>query len=436
MNVSAWQDNKPSLSPWQKDFIFNRFDDDLAIACCGISSGKSSALAIWIVLQCCKKPGIRGIITAQTYRALTKVLIQEIRTFCDWAKIDYFYSKGANEIHFGNGSVLFAYSAENPNAVLGLSEISLLAMDEAAYASEEMYNFCADRCRGGKYKTMTRLISSPNSHERVQNWFSELVRKYTNKVVTATAFDNKFTDDDFKQKLKERYIEGSNLYKQQVLGQIIDTDVDSQIIFRDDFATHKANHSTMTFLGMDCSGLGTDSDVIVICDKYGIVESKSMQQASTIDKVAIINQLYDKYKFKHGYLDNTGGYGQGILDLAVAKGLPITGINFAQKAYSEEYPNARTEMYLEAARKIKTDGFYVDDTCKQEFLAQSVTINNRGQQQLVPKDLVKKVLGHSPDTSDACALAIYAMNHSTVKQDDIKHARDIANRYLYLLGAD
>lgn len=130
------------------------------------------------------------------------------------------------------------------------------------------------------------------------------------------------------------------------------------------------------------------------------------------------------------------GYGQGILDLAVAKGLPITGINFAQKAYSEEYPNARTEMYLEAARKIKTDGFYVDDTCKQEFLAQSVTINNRGQQQLVPKDLVKKVLGHSPDTSDACALAIYAMNHSTVKQDDIKHARDIANRYLYLLGED
>lgn len=434
MNVSEWKEGKPELSAWQKDFIFDRFNDDLAVACCGISSGKSSALAIWIVLQCCKKPGIRGIITAQTYRALTKVLIQEIRTFCDWAKIDYYYSKGANEIHFSNGSVLFAYSAENPNAVLGLSEISLLAMDEAAYASEEMYNFCADRCRGGKYKTMTRLISSPNSHERVQNWFSELVRKYPNKVVTATAFDNRFTDDEFKQKLKERYIEGSNLYKQQVLGQIIDTDVDSQIVFRDDFATHKANHSTLTFLGMDCSGLGTDSDVIVICDKYGIVETKAMQQASTIEKVALLAELYNKHKFKHGFLDNTGGYGQGILDLAVAKGLPITGVNFAQKAYSEDYPNARTEMYLEAAKSIRTDGFYVDDVCKQEFLAQSVTINNRGQQQLVPKDLVKQVLGHSPDTSDACSLAIYAMNHSSVKKDEIKKARDIADRYLYFLG--
>lgn len=436
MNVSVWKEGKPELSAWQKDFIFDRFNDDLAVACCGISSGKSSALAIWIVLQCCKKPGIRGIITAQTYRALTKVLIQEIRTFSDWAKINYYYSKGANEIHFSNGSVLFAYSAENPNAVLGLSEISLLAMDEAAYASEEMYNFCADRCRGGKYKTMTRLISSPNSHERVQNWFSELVRKYPNKVVTATAFDNKFTDDDFKQKLKERYIEGSNLYKQQVLGQIIDSDVDSQIVFRDDFATHKSNHSTSMFLGMDCSGLGTDSDVIVICDKYGIVESKSMQQASTIEKVAILSELYNKYKYKHGFLDNTGGYGQGILDLAITKGLPLSGINFAQKAYSEEYPNARTEMYLEAAKTIRTDGFYVDNTCKQEYLAQTVTINSKGQQQLVPKDLVKKVLGHSPDTSDACSLAIYAMNHSSVKRDDIKKARDIADRYLYFLGEE
>ena len=38
-------------------------------------------------------------------------------------------------------------------------------------------------------------------------------------------------------------------------------------------------------------------------------------------------------------------------------------------------------------------------------------IDNRGRVALVPKDLVKKQLGHSPDSADALALAVYAMNH-------------------------
>lgn len=59
MNYSQWKDNKPEISRWQQNFIFDRFDDDLAIACTGISAGKTAALTIWIVLQCVKKPGIR-----------------------------------------------------------------------------------------------------------------------------------------------------------------------------------------------------------------------------------------------------------------------------------------------------------------------------------------------------------------------------------------
>lgn len=407
---------KAQLSKWQRKFILDGFDDDLRIACTSVSAGKSYALSIWIVLQCLKNPGIRGIIIAQNYRALTLVLIREIKNRCSEFGITIEHNKSNNELVFPNGSILYGFSAESPDAVLGLTEISLLAIDEAAYTNEEIYNNARDRMRGSKYPSRVRLISSP-SNTRVQNWFSALCKNNSDKVIHATAFDNPFTSQAFKDELVERYGEGTPLYRQQVLGEIFDADVVSQIIKRSDFRQDKSANDNVYYLGMDCSGMGADKDVITIIDKYGIVDISEFSHADTFIKVNRINDYYNKYHFKCGYLDNTGGYGQGILDLCKSKNLPIDGINFANKAFNEElYPNARTEMYLEAAKEIK-DGFYVYDNVKEEFIAQEITINNKGQSSLISKKDIKEVLGHSPDYSDAVSLALYAKNHGQIDRN-------------------
>lgn len=408
---------KAQLSKWQRKFILDGFDDDLRIACTSVSAGKSYALSIWIVLQCLKNPGIRGIIIAQNYRALTLVLIREIKNRCNEFGITIEHNKSNNELVFPNGSILYGFSAESPDAVLGLTEISLLAIDEAAYTNEEIYNNARDRMRGSKYPSRVRLISSP-SNTRVQNWFSTICKLHSDKVIHATAFDNPFTSQSFKDELVERYGEGTPLYRQQVLGEIFDADVVSQIIKRSDFRQDKTANDNVYYLGMDCSGMGADKDVITIIDKYGIVDISEFSHADTFIKVNRINDYYNKYHFKCGYLDNTGGYGQGILDLCKSKNLPIDGINFANKAFNEElYPNARTEMYLEAAKEIK-DGFYVYDNVKEEFIAQEITINNKGQSSLISKKDIKEVLGHSPDYSDAVSLALYAKNHGQIDHNE------------------
>lgn len=421
---------KAQLSKWQRKFILDGFDDDLRIACTSVSAGKSYALSIWIVLQCLKNPGIRGIIIAQNYRALTLVLIREIKNRCSEFGITIEHNKSNNELVFPNGSILYGFSAESPDAVLGLTEISLLAIDEAAYTNKEIYNNARDRMRGSKYPSRVRLISSP-SNTRVQNWFSELCKNNADKVIHATAFDNPFTSQAFKDELVERYGEGTPLYRQQVLGEIFDADVVSQIIKRSDFIQDKSSNDNVYYLGMDCSGMGADKDVIVIIDKYGIVDISEFSHADTFIKVNRINDYYNKYHFKCAYLDNTGGYGQGILDLCKSKNLPIEGINFANKAFNEElYPNARTEMYLEAAKEIK-DGFYVYDNVKEEFIAQEITINNKGQSTLVPKKDIKEVLGHSPDYSDAVSLALYAKNHGQI--DHNEEYSNAVDEYLLLV---
>lgn len=426
---------KKDLSKWQKEFLIDKFDDALRIACTGISAGKSYALSLWIVLQCIKKPGLRGIIIAQSYRALTLVLIREIKARCAEFGISFKHNKANNEIEFGNGSILYAFSAENPDAVLGLTEIDMLCIDEAAYCNEEIYNNARDRQRGGKYKPMVRLISSPNSTERVQNWFSALCKKYPECIVHATALDNPFTSDEFKNELKERYGEGTAMYRQQVLGEILDIDVASQIIFRNQFPECRKGAYEPRYFGYDASGLGNDTDQFVVIDRAGMVDTDSRQVASTFEKADIVMKMFDRYKVKFGNADATGGYSQGVLDLVQAKGYDLNGVNFAQKAYQDDlYPNARTEMYLGLAKAVK-DGFWVDDDVKEELLAQSVFINNKGQQQLVPKEDVKKILGHSPDKADAVALAVYAMNHaSDPKSMTDKQAEAVVDEYLRLVG--
>lgn len=425
---------KKQLSQWQKSFILDGFDDPLRIACTGISSGKSYALSVWIVLQCIKKPGLRGIIIAQTYRALTLVLIREIKNRAAEFGITVKHNKSNNELEFANGSILFGFSADNPDAILGLTEIDMLCIDESAYCNEEIYNNARDRQRGSKYKPMTRLISSPNSTERVQNWFSALCKKYNNCVVRATALDNPFTSDEFKQELKDRYVEGSNLYRQQVLGEILDVDVASQIIFRNQFPPSKTDEDKDKYFGMDASGMGADSDMYVVIDKYGMVDQEERKEANIFEKCTTVTNLYEKYHIKTGNCDLTGGYGQGTYDMVTEKGYDLGGINFAQKAIDfEKYPNARTEMYMELAKAIR-EGFWVNNTVKEEMIAQSAFINNKGQIQLIPKDDVKKIIGHSPDLCDAVALAVYAMNHNNVNKITDKQAEAIVDEYLRYMG--
>ena len=420
------------LSKWQQEFI-KRFDDPLVIACTAISAGKTRILATWLVLQCLQKPGIRGIMIAQTHSALKKVLIREIINFATTIGVKVKYNGSSQEIYFENGSVLFGYTSENPSSVLGLTEIALLAIDEAAYCCEEIYNYAKDRMRGSKYPSMTRLISSPSTLDKVQNWFSKIVKDHEDSVIRATYRDNPFTSEEFKKELEDRYGIGSNLFRQQCLGEIFDTDVASQIIFRHEFPIEKRENGKEYWFGMDASGVGADSDMYAIIDKYGMVDYIEKVEANTQQKVGIVSMLYDKYKVKYGNIDMTGGYGQGVYDLTRDKNLAISGINFAQKAIDlDKYPNARTEIYLELAKAIK-QGFWVNDIVKEEMLAQALFINNRGQGQLVPKDDVKKILGHSPDLCDAVALAVYAMNHSEqMPEYSAKKAADIANRYLAL----
>ena len=424
--------------PFQMEMM-KRDDEKLLIACCGVSSGKTYAASIYIAKQLVEQKRI--IAGAQNFTALDRVLFnQVIQRLREW-NVPYDYSRSAKEIKVAENGIVYGATSENPDAILGLSECHCLILDEASYLDEMLFQWGCDRLRGRTVQTpKIRLYTSPDNMNQSHAWFINLCREHPNAVINASALDNKYTSQAFKEDLLQRYPPGTPLYEQQILGHITDTDIATQIVRRADFITAKLpSPSYDHWMGCDFSGgVNCDADVVAIIDSTGVVEIVSDNELNTQQKVAAIKMMYDKYNPKSNYVDNTGGYGKGAIDLATEKNISLNGVNFAQKPFAEEYPNLRVEAFLELARDIKR-GFWVPNDVKDELLVFQSYIDTKGRIALIDKQDIKKALGHSPDKSDAIALANYARNHggATVGQGySAQQAQSVGDKYLQFFLAN
>jgi hypothetical protein len=397
---------KLKYSSFQKRFL-SLSDEPLLILTTGVGAGKSRVAAMWVVFEAIKKK-TRMIAAAQNYRALTEVLFREIESLLLTMDITYKYTKG-QKFTLENGSEIFGATAQNPTSILGFTDIEYAIIDEAAYCPEELYNYITDRMRGENVKQgKVRLISSPSNTIQAQ-WFKKLCSKYPSKVIHATTFDNPFTGKEYKQAQKDKYGEGTPMYRQQLLGEFIDDDLNFAIIGAKEFPTLKQESYGERWMGIDCAGSGADYTVFVVVDKTCILDKVKIEKADTFKLHTIGKELVDKWNVRKVNIDVTGGFGNGLMDMLKLScpNINVVGINFAQKAIEDCYANSRAEMYFELSKKIK-EGFYIaDDEIKEELLNTTYLINGTGKTMLVKKSDIKEIIGRSPDTADALALALY-----------------------------
>lgn len=411
------KDIKITLSKFQKKFL-DMADEPIVILTTGVGAGKSRVAALWVVMEAAKKK-TRIIAAAQNYRALAEVLFREIEKLLCEFDIKYDYIKGKKFI-LANGSEIFGTTAENPTSILGFTDIEAAIIDEAAYCPEELYNYITDRMRGENIKQgKIRLISSPSSQVKYR-WFKDLCKKYSDKVIHATTFDNPFTSEEYKKSQIEKYGKGTPLYNQQILGQFIDESSINCILRNCDYPTIKKPPMGIHTMGIDCAGSGGDYNVFVVADNSSILEIVREQVADTYKLYNIANQLIQKYDIRRVNVDATGGFGNGIVDMLHHNkiGLIVNPINFGQKPKEDIYVNARAEMYFNLANKIR-EGFYIEDyKVKEELQYTTYQINGSGKTLLVPKDNIRELIGHSPDTSDALALALYNTNADYISPEE------------------
>lgn len=411
------------LSHFQKEFI-DRSDDPLLVLATGVSAGKSKVAGLWCVFETIKKP-CRIIASAQNFKALSEVLFREIKYWLDYFEIKYKYNFGQKFV-LQNGSEIFGASAENPEGILGFTDISAAIIDEAAYCPEELYHYIGDRMRGEGIVAKYRLISSPSNQQKAK-WFTDLCMNNPSCVIHASALDNPFTTPEFKESLKKRYGVGSSLYRQQVLGEFIETDSSDALITIDKFSSSALQNDEEYVIGCDAARFGVDRTVVILRNSYQIIDKVVLHKSDTFEIVSAINSLTAGRKVKAIYIDGTGGYGGGIADTLRLHHSNVYEINFGGKSPDDMCANNRAYMY-QKLRDAILEGFYVDDPeIREEICAQRIKLSNNGLFQLVPKDEIKEYLKRSCDLSDALALSF--MN-TKEEQSHTTITPQMQNRYM------
>lgn len=104
------------------------------------------------------------------------------------------------------------------------------------------------------------------------------------------------------------------------------------------------------------------------------------------------------------FVDETGGYGAGVIDAMRQLGHAVVGVQFGGRASDYRYFNKRSEMYFEMAKWVKEGGALPPDRELKEELCATTFVYQGDKFRIVDKGIIKDKIGRSPDRADALAL--------------------------------
>ncbi len=156
-------------------------------------------------------------------------------------------------------------------------------------------------------------------------------------------------------------------------------------------------------LGIDDALYGDDRTVLVPRQGLAIFspEIKVMRTQEPAEISAAVVDLRYRLGIDREFLDNTGGWGSGVLSYLKAAGYNPVPIQMAGKPTDARFYNKRAECWFKMREHVRAGGCLPNlPEAVAEFTTTEYTMKD-GKLLLQPKDLVKKRLGRSPDIADA-----------------------------------
>lgn len=157
-------------------------------------------------------------------------------------------------------------------------------------------------------------------------------------------------------------------------------------------------------LGIDVARFGDDRTVIFPRQGLAAFRPVVMRNSRTNEIAARAAQSITKWGADATFVDDTGGYGSGVVDCLVQAGHPNIPVNFSSKATNPRYFNKRSEIWFEMAEWIKAGGALPNMPELVRELTVPTYTYHEGKLRLEEKDSIKERLGESPDYADSLAL--------------------------------
>ena len=408
-------------------------DDVTNEICFGGSAGgsKSTLGCIWIVTLCLKYPGIRTLIgrtvlstlKQTTFKTLMEVLGPKFMGLT--ADTHYSYNAQSNVLTFQNGSEIILKDLEDkPSDVnkdnLGGLELTAVYVDEAVQISETTFSILKSRIRFklNEYNLIPKILLTSNPG---QNWlFTRFYLPHeqgtldSNKVFVASLpLDNPYLPESYIQTLRElpfqqreRLLMGNWRYTNDI-SALFSMDTISQSIYR-----AAPNPTDVKRLSVDVSRFGEDRSVIVMWVGAVITEIFVFRKLSTVQLSEEIKLLMSTYGVHPtNVIVDTDGIGSGVGD-------QLRGFNFVNNSkalHEQNFSNLKSQCYVKLSEMFKqglisiniNDPSLIDDLTQELLSVKLKDVDKDGKVAVISKDEQKRILGRSPDISDAVMMGMY-----------------------------
>ena len=392
-------------------------------------AGKSWLGCLWVTTICLKYNGIRCLIgrTVLTQLKMTTLntLFETLQSMGLKSGEHYTYNGQSNIITFQNKSEIvlkdLQYQPSDPNFdSLGGLELTAVFVDEAAQISQLAYNILKSRIRFklNEYNLIPKMLMTCNPG---QVWLKKVFYlpyiqdslPQNMRFVPALPLDNPHLPASYIEMLKSlppnqrrRLLEGDWNYMDES-DNLFDFDSISNSVFR-----NVPQGTSKRYISVDVARFGSDRSVAIVWDGLVVLEVLIYTKLSTTELSSEIKELIAKYGVHpNNVIVDSDGVGGGVAD-------QIRGTNFVNNSkalHEQNFSNLKSQCYVKLSEMFKEGQISLNimdptitDELTQELLAIKLKDMDKDNKVAVQsKDEMKKILGKSPDLSDALMMRMY-----------------------------
>lgn len=426
------------LLPYQRKLLNST--DPFVFLIAGRGSGKSMALSVVALLTLLQGKNI--IACAQRFDSLRDVLFRELKMrVYEWGLQDVVkFKENPIRATYGNATI-YGGSAENLDGLRGLTEISLLILDEVALYPLETLDVLGP-CLRGPNVIHPRIIgaTTPNAKSQWNFKFAEAY-KYGWEIITATTYDNKFLTKE-QISIIEQAIPSQAMRDQELNAKIVTGGSASAIIKLTEFPSIAGlTTDTRVIAGLDLAqGIDRDASAFVVRKGRKVIEMVKWYDMSHEEIVKYIRDFHRQTHIDELNIDIAmSEYVYNILKYEI----PCEQVPFGSSASDDgkdNYANKRAEMYANLVWEIQhglcVEGFDLTGELKRELCMTTWERMPNGKFILCKKDELRQLLGASPDIADALALTCltrYTADDPTIRQNTIRD-REKVERWANMMG--
>ena len=417
------------LLPKQENAIYYLKDNETKELLYGgaAGGGKSALGCLWLIENCQKYEGSRWLIGRAKLKALKETTLN---TFFELASLlgisnQFKYNAQTNIIYWNNGSEillkdLFLYPSDPNFDSLGSLEITGAFIDECNQIVYKAWQIVTSRCRY-KLKQFGLIPKVLGSCNPAKNWtYKEFYKgnrdetlPASKKFIQALPTDNPHLPQSYLDSLlsldknsKQRLYYGNWEYDDDPSALI---DIDS---ISDYWNPNHVKGDGKMYLTIDVARKGKDNTVFRVWDGWLCIHRYSIDKSDLTVVVDKAKQLQIRYKISNSHtIADEDGVGGGVVDFLYCKGF----VNGSRALNDENFNNLKSQCSYKMAQMIveRKTGEMCDnskvkaDTSEEMEQVKQKDIDKDGKVAIVGKEVVKEMIGRSPDEWDSIMMRYY-----------------------------